>query len=155
MSIKDQIRAEIERIRSEAVMASFGNETDWLRSRVATCVDILAFLDTLPEQPDGLEEEIAGMYQALFGTDIINRKEMVYLETFNAIARHFADWGAEHTKQKPADDKAFEEWLDDWYQGSKETGGDVVMSEAEFKNWSRGIKNMYQQKPAWGDEQNT
>ena len=41
---------------------------------------------------NSLEEEIAGMYQALFGTDIINRKEMLYLETFNAIARHFAEW---------------------------------------------------------------
>ena len=48
---KDQAIAEIERIRSEAVVASFGNDADWLRSRVATCVDILAFLDTIPEQP--------------------------------------------------------------------------------------------------------
>ena len=43
-----------------------------------------------------LEEEIAGMYQSLFGTDVINRKEMIYLDTFEAIARHFAQWGAEH-----------------------------------------------------------
>ena len=57
-----------------------------------------------------------------------------------------------HKEQKPADDKAFEKWLDDWYQGSKEAGGDIVMSEAEFKNWSRGIRNMYQQKPAWSEE---
>lgn len=53
----------------------------------------------------------------------------------------------EQKEQTPADDTAFEKWLDDWYQGSKEAGGDVVMSEAEFKNWSRGIKNMYQQQP--------
>lgn len=54
---KETIYSEIERIRSEAVMASFGNETYWLRSRVATCVDILAFLDTLPEQPgEGLDK---------------------------------------------------------------------------------------------------
>ena len=58
MSIKEQIRAEIERIRSEAVMASFGNETSWLRSRVATCVDILSFLDTIPEQPVSDHHEI-------------------------------------------------------------------------------------------------
>ena len=48
---------------------------------------------------EGLEEEIAGMYRALFGTDIINRKEMLYLDTFEAIARHFAQWGAEHLKK--------------------------------------------------------
>lgn len=47
---------------------------------------------------DDLEEEIAGMYQALFGTDIINRKEMLYLETFHNIARHFAEWGAKNAK---------------------------------------------------------
>ncbi len=48
---------------------------------------------------NSLEEEIAGMYRALFGTDIINRKEMIYLDTFEAIARHFAQWGAEHLKK--------------------------------------------------------
>ena len=57
-------------------------------------------------------------------------------------------------EQKPADDKSFEEWLDDWFQGSKEAGGDIIMSEAEFKNWSRGIRNMYQQKPVeWSEEE--
>ena len=55
-------------------------------------------------------------------------------------------WLEKQKEQKPADDKAFEEWLDDWYQGSKGISGYVVMNEAEFKNWSRGIKNMYQQK---------
>lgn len=52
-----------------------------------------------PMNQEGLEEEIAGMYQALFGTDVINRKEMLYLDTFEAIARHFAQWGAEHLKK--------------------------------------------------------
>lgn len=56
--------------------------------------------------------------------------------------------GEKQKEQKPADDKAFEEWLNDWYQGSKELGGDVVMSEVEFKNWSRGIRNMCQQQIA-------
>lgn len=57
MNIKETIRVKIERIRSEAVMASFGNDSDWLRSRVATCVDILSFIDTLPEQrEEGLDK---------------------------------------------------------------------------------------------------
>ena len=59
----------------------------------------------LQEQPvtdchdleQGLEEEIEEMYQALFGTDIINRKEMLYKETFNAIARHFYELGCRRT----------------------------------------------------------
>lgn len=48
---------------------------------------------------EGLEEEIAEMFQALFGTDVINRKERLYPDTFEAIARHFAEWGAEHLKK--------------------------------------------------------
>ena len=70
------------------------------------------------------------------------------------VERAFTEEGVTKTsvlawleKQKPVYDTTFEKWLDDWYQGSKEAGGDVVMSEAEFKNWSRGIRNMYQQKP--------
>lgn len=53
--------------------------------------------DSLPEEKpsEDLEEEIQGMYQAIFGTDIINRREMVYLETFDMIARHFAEWQRE------------------------------------------------------------
>jgi hypothetical protein len=51
----------------------------------------------------GLEEEIAEMYQALFGTDIINRKEMLYKETFNAIARHFAEWQKKRDDLETAD----------------------------------------------------
>ncbi|MBQ6284644.1 MAG: hypothetical protein IJK70_07640 [Bacteroidales bacterium] len=44
------IKAEIERMHQEAVLAACGNDTDWLRSRIGTCVDILAFIDSLPEE---------------------------------------------------------------------------------------------------------
>ena len=88
MSTKDKILAEIER-RIEG--KSFVRKMELL--------DLAAWIDSLPdEECEGLEEEIEGMYQALFGTDIINRREMVYLETFEAIARHFAEWGAKHLK---------------------------------------------------------
>ena len=43
------IKAEIERMHQEAVLAACGNPTDWLRSRIGTCGDILAFIDSLPE----------------------------------------------------------------------------------------------------------
>lgn len=46
------IKAEIERMHQEAVLAAFGNDTDWLRSRIGTCVDILAFIDSLPEEKE-------------------------------------------------------------------------------------------------------
>jgi hypothetical protein len=55
---------------------------------------IRADLVSCPKLSDNsLDEEIAGMYQALFGTDVINRKERVYLDTFEAIARHFYGLG--------------------------------------------------------------
>ncbi len=59
------------------------------------------------------------MYQALFGTDIINRKEMVYLDTFTLIARHFANWGAEHFRDttnmiEPSED--LEKEIDKYFQ---------------------------------------
>ena len=48
--IKELIRQEIIRMHQEAVLASYGNDTDWLRSRIGTCVDILDFIDSLPEE---------------------------------------------------------------------------------------------------------
>lgn len=65
-------------------------------SRLIEVIDSLPDNDFLDESiiaSKDLEEEIQGMYQAIFGTDIINRREMVYLETFDMIARHFAEWG--------------------------------------------------------------
>lgn len=50
MSDIELIKAEIERMHQQAVLAACGNPTDWLRSRIGTCVDILAFIDSLPEE---------------------------------------------------------------------------------------------------------
>lgn len=59
----------------------------------------------------------------------------------------------EQKEQKPADDKAFEEWLDNWYQDAKDAEGRIIMTKWEFKNWSRGIRNMYEQNPVeWSEE---
>lgn len=52
MTTIDKIRAEIMRMHQEAVGLAIGNQTDWLKSRVATCVDLLSFLDTLDESED-------------------------------------------------------------------------------------------------------
>lgn len=46
------IKAEIERMHQQAVLAACGNLTDWLKSRIATCVDILAIIDSLPEEKE-------------------------------------------------------------------------------------------------------
>lgn len=56
-------------------------------------------------------------------------------------------------EQKPADDKAFEEWIDSWFKEHKEkTYPQITMDEKEFKNFCRGIRNMYQQKSDWNEE---
>ena len=57
-------------------------------------------------------------------------------------------------QQKPADDKSFGEWIDGWYN-EHHRDGYITMDERGFKNFCRGIKNMYAgQKPSeWSDEE--
>lgn len=63
-------------------------------------------------------------------------------------------------EQKPEDDKIFEEWIDDWWKHNKvnnpdsyNKGDEIQFDEKGFKNFCRGIRNMYQQKPAeWSAE---
>lgn len=70
-------------------------------------------------------------------------------------------WADEHPKeQKLTDDKAFEEWIDDWWKHNKvnnpdsyDKGDEIQFDERGFKNFCRGIRNMYQQQPAeWSEE---
>ncbi len=58
-------------------------------------------------------------------------------------------------EQKPTDDKAFEEWIEDYWEHHKvnnpdsyNKGDEIQFDERGFKNFCRGIRNMYQQKPA-------
>ena len=105
MTIIEQIKAEIERLKT--VQLKRIQEGDLVDAepydKNEAYNELLSFLDSLEsEKPmqEELEEEIAGMYQALFGTDVINRKEMIYLDTFEAIARHFYDLGCRRTAEK-------------------------------------------------------
>ena len=53
-------------------------------------------VDTLPEQPaEGLEEEM----EKFFETMPVLEHENIFEDTFQNIARHFAEWGAEHLKK--------------------------------------------------------
>ena len=62
-------------------------------------------------------------------------------------------------EQKPADDKAFEEWIDDWWKHNKvnnpdsyDKGDEIQFDEQGFKNFCHRIRNMYQQKQEWSEE---
>ena len=57
-SIKDQIRAEVERLNNlNKQIAKEQGATDFIQGITAGYAEVLSFLDTLPEQPvEGLEE---------------------------------------------------------------------------------------------------
>ncbi len=79
-----KIKAEIERIASRA-MNEEGQDI---------CEYLLSFLSTLEksEKPinlDGLEEEI----------DKYREEHLFDMPAFQQVARHFAQWGAEHLKK--------------------------------------------------------
>ena len=50
MNTIEKIKAEIMRMHQEAVFAAVGNETDWLRSRIGTLVDVLAIIDKMQKK---------------------------------------------------------------------------------------------------------
>lgn len=78
------IQAEIERRK---------NNAETLRER-NICIEILYFIDTLeesvkPTNQDELEKEI----------DKYREEHEFSIPAFQQVARHFAQWGAEHLKQ--------------------------------------------------------
>lgn len=95
----DQIRAEIERRKKE--IKGLYNLQFVAGERKAYDL-ILSFLDTLPEQPvEGLEEEIDKEWEKCNPIDEGMGMETawIHIEQFDLIARHFAEWGAEHLKK--------------------------------------------------------
>ena len=73
---------------------------------------------------------------------------------------HFRD-DTKMIEQKPEDDKAFEEWIDDWWKHNKvnnpnsyDKGDEIQFDEKGFKNFCRGVRNMYanQESAEWSEE---
>ena len=73
---------------------------------------------------------------------------------------HFRD-DTKKVEQKPEDDKAFEEWIDGWWKHNKvnnpdsyDKGDEIQFDEKGFKNFCRGIRNMYanQESAEWSEE---
>ena len=144
MTTIEKIKAEIMRLHQEAVLAATGKETDWLRSRIGTCVDILSFLDTLeepvsvppssvsvpvqdvsvPPECENLDDELDRFIASgkSVTVDDYGTYKVSYHD-FKKVARHFAEW------QKAQDDKL----VDIIYQQGIEKGKDEMRETLKRK----------------------
>ena len=133
MSIIEQIRSKVERMKTESISEeSVSQDDNYYEGRISVCDEILNFLDTLQEQPvkdynklykdiaksewfkksyvgkslgdevpdeqplaDGLEEEIERYLHSL-GVGYGGWVDGMEDDDLRGIARHFAQWGAEH-----------------------------------------------------------
>ena len=142
----DSFTDEDERIRkiiTDSVFYQYGAGVEYK--------DVLDYLDKLEKQKEPENTSASTMVPSCWEVEQKEQKPYGQRDECKDCQANYAGsckgtCEMKQKEQKPTDDKAFEEWLDDWYQGSKGISGYVVMNEAEFKNWSRGIKNMYQQK---------
>lgn len=96
MNIKEQIRAEIDKRYAE-YRAKMKTDDFTYYEGMADALDLFEqYIDTFPELSEvNLEKEVEKYL--LDNADFVTKstsKEMV-----NALARHFAEWGAEHLKR--------------------------------------------------------
>ena len=161
--------SEDERIRKEIVSAlKFANVGDVYDKHIAylekqkehsmSAEEVLAKAGLKPYKDgnqwcilagDNIQEGICG-----FGDTIDEALYQFLMEVLEKQKDHFRD-DTKKVEQKPADDKAFEEWIDDWWKHNKvnnpdsyDNGDEIQFDEQGFKNFCRGIRNMYQHKPA-------
>lgn len=106
-------------------------------------------------------EIIAFIEQAIHsggGISVPKEKEDKWLAYLEKQKDHFRD-DTKMVEQKPAEDKAFEEWIDDWWKHNKvnnpdsyDKGDEIQFDEKGFKNFCRGIRNMYANQESADDE---
>jgi hypothetical protein len=105
MNIKDQIRAEIERRHTYQKEMYNKKKPDgrpndgWAESIaiMGELEELRFFLDTIPEQPaEGLLEEVDRFWANEFKYHV---NSLPTISVVQRIARHFAEWGAEHLKR--------------------------------------------------------
>lgn len=92
MSIIEQIRAEIERLRKDRSTPHPGK---WYEGYHTALRKLSSSLDTLEEEPVELEKEMDDYFEKM----TVHSHENIFEETYHNIARHFAQWGAEHLKK--------------------------------------------------------
>lgn len=164
MNTIDKIRAEIERQmkyydekeRKAWDDLEHGDEDAlWYQGHRKMCAKLLSFLDTL--EPVSEDERIRKWLIEL----VENQEPKVFIEVRKMDVFAYLEkqkeqkpsnayqlwFGNEMKDQKPAD-KLFEEWIDGWFKEHKEKAyPQITMDEKEFKNFCRGIRNMYWQNP--------
>ena len=119
MSIIEQIKAEIERLKGQLVRGACASQVQL----ETTCKEeayneVLSFLDTLQEQPvcEGLEEEIGAYFKDWYvdesdqGYSLKTPTGSAVMGHMKNVARHFAQWGAEHAREQMMKE-AVELWL--------------------------------------------
>ena len=107
MTIIEQIKAEIERRRLhfnkeaekyQAINNGYSQNCYGARDALRDLENFLSALESEKPMQDGLEEEIVKVCDdfvfPLYGLDDEFGRELI-----NKIARHFAEWGAEHLKK--------------------------------------------------------
>lgn len=108
-SIVKGIREEVEKIRNEAAQESIGNKTEWLKSRVATCVDILTALDSLDDDLNSENKELSKEISRFIRKNIdkhfptdddVYIDECTWEDTIMEAARHFYEMGKKHGEEK-------------------------------------------------------
>ena len=151
MTIIEQIKAEIERRQKE----NFKQKGSFAAGRVVEDADILSFISTIesekPMNQEGLEEEISKKY-ANDNTTMRTR------EQYAELARHFAQWGAEHLadarKTSPKDlEEAAKRYGNNKHPmtptGARESQEDFIAGA----KWDRE-QIMKNAKEGWIDEEN-
>ena len=108
-NIKELIRAEIERLKSKyrhngLWTSSF--QSDLAMAKIESMNELLSFLDTMPDEPvtdchdleKEIKEQIYERFYDLNGIAVIGTSGYAEVKDMEDIARHFAEWGAEHLR---------------------------------------------------------
>lgn len=146
MSIKDKIRAEIERYKQGATIARFdnaGENADYFQGKVDICDDLLGILDTLPEQrPVEIKIENPNIEKAdpnvkvetrTDGTGDIDGKAMLYMAD-KSYKIGYRDGKA--SKEQPASEGLEEEMDEMWLKYCEDVDYLVYASIARhFAEW--------------------